>query len=136
MLYLLHGNKTNPPPEKQAAKPLAGRLKADARTTPVSLQTDFDVVLSLIAAARARAFVAVNTALIDLYWQIGEHISQRIAADRWGGNRRGPSRIHPETAAKRTGFLRPKPLANDAVLRNLPGRVKTVTTGERIELDP
>jgi predicted nuclease of restriction endonuclease-like (RecB) superfamily len=72
------------PSRKQAAKPLVRRLKADARTTPISLQTDFDVVLSLIAAARARAFVAVNTALIDHYWQIGEHIGQRIAADRWG----------------------------------------------------
>ncbi len=70
--------------KKQAARSLARRPKANARTTPISLQTDFDVVLSLIAAARARAFAAVNTALIDLYWQIGEHISQRIAADRWG----------------------------------------------------
>jgi predicted nuclease of restriction endonuclease-like (RecB) superfamily len=76
--------KKRNPSRKQAAKPLVRRLKADARTTPISLQTDFDVVLSLIAAARARAFVAVNTALIDLYWQIGEHIGQRIAADRWG----------------------------------------------------
>jgi hypothetical protein len=58
--------KKRNPSRKQAAKPLVRRLKADARTTPISLHTDFDVVLSLIAAARARAFVAVNTALIDL----------------------------------------------------------------------
>jgi hypothetical protein len=53
-----------------------------------------------------------------------------------GANRRGPSRIHPDTPAKRTGFLCPKSVANDAVLRDLPGCAKTVTTGERIELDP
>jgi predicted nuclease of restriction endonuclease-like (RecB) superfamily len=33
---------------------------------------------------RQRAFQGVNTALIDLYWQIGEHISARIEAAEWG----------------------------------------------------
>jgi hypothetical protein len=28
--------------------------------------------------------LAVNTALIDLYWQIGEIISRRVAAAQWG----------------------------------------------------
>ena len=27
---------------------------------------------------------AVNAALIDLYWQIGEIISRRVAAAQWG----------------------------------------------------
>ncbi|MDB5289065.1 MAG: hypothetical protein JWL69_306 [Phycisphaerales bacterium] len=47
-------------------------------------RTDFDDVLALIDAARTRAIAAVNTALIDLYWKIGEHISHRIAEDGWG----------------------------------------------------
>jgi predicted nuclease of restriction endonuclease-like (RecB) superfamily len=45
---------------------------------------DFDQVLALIDTARARAVAAVNTTLIDLYWKIGEHISNRIAAADWG----------------------------------------------------
>jgi predicted nuclease of restriction endonuclease-like (RecB) superfamily len=47
-------------------------------------QPDFDEVLALIDASRAKAVAAVNTVLIDLYWQIGEHISRRIAASEWG----------------------------------------------------
>jgi predicted nuclease of restriction endonuclease-like (RecB) superfamily len=49
-----------------------------------SSTAEFDEVLALIDAARARAATTVNTALIDLYWSIGEHISQKIAADGWG----------------------------------------------------
>lgn len=44
----------------------------------------FVQVTALIQAARGRAYQAVNTTLIDLYWQIGEHISQKIAAAEWG----------------------------------------------------
>jgi len=61
-----------------------GSLKATSRLTPVPSPTDFDVILGLIDAARTRALAAVNTELIDLYWRIGEHISQRIAANGWG----------------------------------------------------
>lgn len=44
----------------------------------------FDEIVRLIDAARQRAFQAVNVALIELYWQIGEHISLKIAAAEWG----------------------------------------------------
>lgn len=44
----------------------------------------FAEILGLIADARQRAYQAVNTALIDLYWQIGEHISRKIASAEWG----------------------------------------------------
>lgn len=47
-------------------------------------ESDFDQVLGLIDAARTRAVAAVNTAMIDLYWTIGEHISRKIANDGWG----------------------------------------------------
>jgi predicted nuclease of restriction endonuclease-like (RecB) superfamily len=56
-----------------------------ARTTAVaSADEGFDAIVHLIEAARQRAFVAVNTALIELYWQIGEHISRKITAAEWG----------------------------------------------------
>ncbi|MFI5379839.1 MAG: PDDEXK nuclease domain-containing protein [Tepidisphaerales bacterium] len=50
----------------------------------VPAQAEFDQILALIDAARTRAVAAVNTALIDLYWTIGEHISRRISDQGWG----------------------------------------------------
>ncbi len=44
----------------------------------------FAEIVSLIAAARQRAFQSVNTTLIDLYWQVGEYISRKIEASEWG----------------------------------------------------
>jgi hypothetical protein len=49
-----------------------------------AIRDDFDTVLTLIDAARSRAVAAVNTALIDLYWSIGKHISKQIAESGWG----------------------------------------------------
>jgi predicted nuclease of restriction endonuclease-like (RecB) superfamily len=76
--------KKRNPPAKPAAGPPTGRPKARARPAAVPSPSDFDAVLALIDAARARALAAVNTELIDLYWQIGEHISRRVTADGWG----------------------------------------------------
>ena len=45
---------------------------------------DFAEITQLIAAAKQRAVQAVNTALIDLYWQIGQIISRKIAQAEWG----------------------------------------------------
>lgn len=53
-------------------------------TTSLVLQTDFTEITQLITAARARAVQAVNTTLIDLYWQVGQTISQKIAQAQWG----------------------------------------------------
>lgn len=44
----------------------------------------FTEVVQLITAARQRAFQAANTALIDLYWQVGQYISRKIEAAEWG----------------------------------------------------
>ena len=44
----------------------------------------FDEVLSLIDAAKHRAYQAVNIELVTLYWQVGEYISQKIASAEWG----------------------------------------------------
>jgi predicted nuclease of restriction endonuclease-like (RecB) superfamily len=46
--------------------------------------SDFAEVTQLISAARQRAVQAVNTALIDLYWQVGQIISRKIEASEWG----------------------------------------------------
>lgn len=51
-----------------------------AEVTPAG----FADIVSLIEAARTRAYQAVNTELVSLYWQIGEHISRKIATAEWG----------------------------------------------------
>lgn len=45
---------------------------------------DFAEITQLIASARQRAVQAVNTTLMDLYWQIGQRISHKIASAEWG----------------------------------------------------
>jgi predicted nuclease of restriction endonuclease-like (RecB) superfamily len=47
-------------------------------------QPDFSEVVHLITAARQHAYQAVNTTLIDLYWQVGAYISNKIKAAEWG----------------------------------------------------
>jgi predicted nuclease of restriction endonuclease-like (RecB) superfamily len=61
-----------------------------SRSKPSNLRTakhdeaTFSEVVRLIAASRERAFQAVNTELIDLYWQVGGIISRKIEAAEWG----------------------------------------------------
>ncbi len=56
-----------------------------ARLLPVRGKTGrFDEVLLLIAAARQRAYQAVNTELVGLYWELGGYISRKIASAEWG----------------------------------------------------
>ena len=44
----------------------------------------FDDVVALIQAARREAVKAVNTQLIDLYWQVGAFISHKLERAEWG----------------------------------------------------
>jgi len=44
----------------------------------------FSEVVRLIAASREKALQSVNTALIDLYWEVGATISRKIDAAEWG----------------------------------------------------
>lgn len=53
-------------------------------STPTTTQTAFDDVLRLIDSAKQRVYRAANTELIDLYWQVGELISKKIASAEWG----------------------------------------------------
>jgi len=43
-------------------------------------------VLNLIESAKQRAYRAANTELIDLYWAIGQYVSQKINTEGWGKN--------------------------------------------------
>ncbi len=48
------------------------------------LQIQFADIILLIKEARANSLKAVNTELINLYWQIGEYISKRVTEANWG----------------------------------------------------
>lgn len=50
----------------------------------ISEEETFAEVVEMIRSARQQALAAVNTALIDLYWKLGETISLRITTDGWG----------------------------------------------------
>ncbi len=52
--------------------------------TPTAKTPDFAEITQLIESARQRAYQAVNTALIELYWQVGAYLSAKIKAAEWG----------------------------------------------------
>lgn len=39
----------------------------------------FNEITQLITSVRVRAVLAVNTTLFDLYWQVGQTISRKLA---------------------------------------------------------
>lgn len=44
----------------------------------------FTDIIKLIKHARNNTFKAINSEFINLYWNIGEHISKKIEASEWG----------------------------------------------------
>ncbi len=51
---------------------------------PIDLQKDFGEVLKQIQRSRQKVFAQINKALIDLYWHIGQTISQKVQSEAWG----------------------------------------------------
>ncbi|CAI8844875.1 PDDEXK nuclease domain-containing protein [Pseudomonas sp. IT-P176] len=56
----------------------------DFRLNSPDGETSFSEITHLIVSARQRALQAVNTELIELYWQVGAYISRKIEAAEWG----------------------------------------------------
>jgi len=56
--------------------------KNQAQAQDISISSSevaaFDEVVKLITDARQRAYQAVNAALVDLYWQVGKYISEKL----------------------------------------------------------
>lgn len=50
----------------------------------MNLDNQFGEVVQLIQQARSFAYKAVNVELVNLYWQVGEYISKRVATASWG----------------------------------------------------
>lgn len=71
---------------RKLATPKATSLAA-ARAKQASVDgedTRFAEVVELIEAARARGYQAVNTVLVEHYWELGAYISKKIATAEWG----------------------------------------------------
>lgn len=49
-----------------------------------SAYNEFDEIVAIIEQARQRAFRAVNRELIEMYWQIGQYISEKVKSNAWG----------------------------------------------------
>ena len=50
----------------------------------MSIDPQFSEIITLIKTARYNAFKAVNTELINLYWEIGKYITTRTQNEGWG----------------------------------------------------
>ncbi len=76
------------------------------------LQTQFTQIVELIQSSRSRAFQAVNTELINLYWKVGKYISLQLEKASWGEKTIGElavyiKKYHPEIKGfDRSGLYR------------------------------
>ena len=73
----------NPATKSRTPKPT--RRKSARKAVAVKGQAPaFQEIIGLILSARQRAYQAVNTELIGLYWRVGEYISRKLATAAWG----------------------------------------------------
>ena len=70
-------------PSRKTKPAKAGALVV-APSRPSAHESSFREVVNLIQHARQRAFQAVNTELIDLYWRVGQYISRKLETAEWG----------------------------------------------------
>ena len=66
--------KAKPSPDQVVAQPDAAE----------PIETSFAEIVGLIEQARQRAYQAVDSELVGLYWRIGQYISAKLAAAVWG----------------------------------------------------
>jgi hypothetical protein len=74
---------------KKQSKPAPSKRDGHAEQKPLAssatLEASFAEIVDLIQQARQRSLQAVNTELIDLYWQVGGYISRKLETATWGG---------------------------------------------------
>ena len=71
---------------KPKARPAMGHADSrDALSATTEDDAAFNEVVGLIRAARQRAANAVNTAVVDLYWHVGQYLHYKIESDGWAG---------------------------------------------------
>src|ERR1043165_2085100 len=76
--------KTTRAPARRPSPGTPGRSSGRTPRTTRNLESSFVEVATLILSARERALVAVNAALVELYWRVGDYIHRKIAAAEWG----------------------------------------------------
>lgn len=83
----------------------------------------FDEVLALINTARQQAVQAVNTKLMELYWQVGAYISAKLEQAEWGDAVvQQLADYLAKTQPSLRGFTRPNLFRMRQFLRDLPRR--------------
>ena len=53
-------------------------------TAPTKYETDFHAIVNQIQQTKRNVYQFANQSLIDLYWNIGQIISQQVASSKWG----------------------------------------------------
>lgn len=76
--------KSKRPAKSKALQPAKLRSGGVSRPVAGGREATFREVVGMIQDARGRALRAVNTELVDLYWQVGEFISGKIETAAWG----------------------------------------------------
>ena len=99
-----------------------------------STNNEFDEIITIIEQARQRAFRAVNRELIEMYWQIGQYISEKVKSNAWGKSVVLEFAKFVQSKYVGIGFFGAKHLAHETVLRDLRWERKTLNTVERIDL--
>ena len=63
--------------------PLKRRKRSIQKNKP-DLQKQFSEIEAMVRQARAKAFANVNSALVELYWNVGKYVSNKVASAEWG----------------------------------------------------
>lgn len=50
----------------------------------MNLQINFNEIVNMIQVAREKAFLEINKGIINIYWSVGEYISEKIKNEQWG----------------------------------------------------
>jgi hypothetical protein len=53
-------------------------MESDGKNLAPGNQSAFEEIAAIIDRSRERAFRAVNRELIDMYWEIGRYISEKV----------------------------------------------------------
>jgi predicted nuclease of restriction endonuclease-like (RecB) superfamily len=73
------------PADPMNTRKLAGKPAAKGgRAKGAPFEAEFAEIVGFIQQARQRAYQAVDTELMSLYWRIGGYISAKLAAAEWG----------------------------------------------------
>jgi len=59
-------------------------MKSDIKEVLPDNTTAFEEIVAIIERSREKAFRAVNRELIEMHWEIGRYISEKVTASNWG----------------------------------------------------